>query len=163
MSSNDSWVTEKVTEFHNALISRFREEAAIQTSFRNVIQLEQRKFNDAQLQIFALRKDIQTLKDKLFVRGWVQGIFSNVLNEADRHARDARIIREYALQSEYEAKLEHDVHEYELQLVEKDSSIQSLSNEINRANNSKEELNERVCAAKIACIENKVQDWKTNT
>jgi hypothetical protein len=123
MSSNDSWVTEKVTEFHNALISRFREEAAIQTSFRNVIQLEQRKFNDAQLQIVALRKDIQTLKDKLFVKGWVQGIFSNVLNEADRHARDARIIRECALQSEYEAKLEHVVHEYELQLVENESSI----------------------------------------
>ena len=79
------------------------------------------------------------------------------MNEADRHARDARIIRECALQSEYEAKLEHVVHEYESQLVENESSIQSLSNEINRANNSKEELNKRVCAAEIACIQKKVE------
>ena len=78
MSSNDFWVTEKVTEFQNASLCRFGEEAAIQTSYRNVITLEQKKFNDAQLEIVALRSKIQTLKDKLFVRGWVQQIFMNV-------------------------------------------------------------------------------------
>ena len=78
MSSNKSWVTEKVTEFQNALLRRFGEEAAIQTSYRNVITLEKKKFNDAQLEIIDLRAKLQTLKDKLFVRGWVQEIFMNV-------------------------------------------------------------------------------------
>ena len=75
MSNNESWVTEKVTEFHNALISCFREEAAIQTSLRNVVTLEQTKFNKAELQLMALRKDNQALLDKLFVKGCVQEIF----------------------------------------------------------------------------------------
>ena len=59
MSSNESWVTEKITEFHNALLCRFREEVAIQASFRNVIKLEQTKFNNAQLELMALRVDNQ--------------------------------------------------------------------------------------------------------
>ena len=157
MSSNESWVIEKVTEFHNALICRFREEIAIQTSFRNVIKLEQTKFNNAQLQLMALRKHNQTLSDKLFVKGCVQEIFSNVLNKADLHAKDSMFLRENALQSDYEAKLQHDVYEYELKMVEDKCSIQTLSNKLNAANNSKEELYQRVSTAEIACLQKEVE------
>jgi hypothetical protein len=99
MSSNESWVTEKVTEFHNALFCRFREEATIHASFRNVIKLEQTKFNNAQLQLMAFRVENQTLSDKLVVKGCVQENFRYVLNKADRYARDALFLRENALQS----------------------------------------------------------------
>jgi len=68
MSFNESWVTEKITVFHNALLCRFREEAAIQASLRNLIKLEQTKNNNAQLELMALRSDKQTLSDKLFVK-----------------------------------------------------------------------------------------------
>ena len=70
MSSNESWITEKVTEFQNALLRRFGEEAAIQTSYRNVITLEQKKFNDAQLEIIDLRAKLQTLKDEYVPQGY---------------------------------------------------------------------------------------------
>jgi hypothetical protein len=64
---------------------------------------------------------------------------------------------ENALQSDYEAKLQHVVYEYELKMVEDKLSIQTLSNELNAANNYKEELNERVCAAEIACVQKEVE------
>jgi hypothetical protein len=76
----------------------------------------------------ALREDNQTLLDKLFVKGCVQEIFRNVLNKADRYARDAMFLRENALQSEYEAKLQHVVYEYELKMVEDEFLIKTLSN-----------------------------------
>ena len=57
MSSNESWVNEKVTEFHNALLCRFREDAAIQARFRNLIKLEHTKHDKAQLELMALRVD----------------------------------------------------------------------------------------------------------
>jgi hypothetical protein len=72
MSSNESWVTEKVTEFHNALLCRFREEAAIHASLRNLIKLEQTKNNEARLELMALRVHKQILSDKLFVKECVQ-------------------------------------------------------------------------------------------
>ena len=74
MSSNESWVTEKVTEFHNALLCRYGEEAAIQESLRNLIKLEQTKNNKVQLELMALRVDKQTLSDKLFFKECVQKI-----------------------------------------------------------------------------------------
>jgi hypothetical protein len=154
MSSNESWVTEKVTEFHNALLCRFREEAAIQASFRNLIKLKQPKYNNnAELELMALRVDKQTLSDKLFVKECVNNKFSNVWRKADLHARDSMVVGEYALQSDYEAKLEHVAYEYDLKIVEDKFSIQTLSNELNAANNSKEELCQRVVATEIACVE----------
>jgi hypothetical protein len=83
MSSNESWVTERVTEFHDGLVCRFREEAAIHASLRNLIKLEQTKNNVAQLELMALRVDKQTLSDKLFVKECIQNIIRNVLNKAD--------------------------------------------------------------------------------
>ena len=59
MSSNKSWVTERVTEFHDGLVIRFREEAAIHASLRNLIKLERTKNNVAQLELMALRVDKQ--------------------------------------------------------------------------------------------------------
>jgi len=67
MSSNESWVTEKVTEFHDAVIRRFREEAAIHASLSTLIILEQMKNNEDQLELIALRTHKQTLSDK-FIR-----------------------------------------------------------------------------------------------
>ena len=87
MRSNESWVTEKVTEYHNALLSRFKEEAAIQISLRNLIKLEQTKNNKVQLGLMALRVDKQTLPDKLFVKECVQEIFSNVRRQSPRSPR----------------------------------------------------------------------------
>jgi hypothetical protein len=55
MSSNESRVTERVTEFYDGLVRRFREEAAIHASLRNLIKLEQTKNNVAQLKLMALR------------------------------------------------------------------------------------------------------------
>ena len=75
------------------------------------------------------------------------------MNKADLRARDSMILRENALQSDYKAKLQRVVDEYELKMVEHEFSIQTLSNELNRVSNSKEELNERVCAAEIACVQ----------
>ncbi len=71
-SNNESWVTEKVTEIHNALLCSFREDAAIQASFRNLIKLEQTKNNKAQLELMALRVNKKTLLDKLFLKDCVQ-------------------------------------------------------------------------------------------
>ncbi len=96
MSSNESWVTEKVTELHNALIYRFREEAAIHASLRNLIKLDQTKNNKAQLQLIALRVHNQTLSDKLFVKECVHNFFRNVLNKADGYARHSMFLRENA-------------------------------------------------------------------
>ena len=62
-------------------------------------------------------------------------------------------LRENTLQSKYEAKLEHVVYEYELKMVEDEFSIKTLSNELNTANNSKEELCQRVVAAEIECVQ----------
>ena len=78
-------------------------------------------------------------------------MFRNVLNKADGYARDSMFLRENALQSDYEAKLQHVVYEYELKMVEDKFSIQTLSNELNAANNSKEELCQRVAAVEFAC------------
>jgi uncharacterized membrane protein len=63
------------------------------------------------------------------------------------------VVREYALQSNYEAKLEHVVYEYVLKTDEDKFSIQALSNELNAANNSKEEVCQRVAAVEFACTE----------
>ena len=57
------------------------------------------------------------------------------MNKADGYAKDSMFLRENALHFEYEAKLEHVVHEYELKMVEDKFSIQILSNELNAANN----------------------------
>ena len=93
MSSNESWVTEKATEFYDALLCRLREEAAIHASLRNLIKLEQTKNNEAHLELMALRVDKQTLSDKLFVKERVQHIFRNVLNKVERDARDPMFLR----------------------------------------------------------------------
>ena len=123
MSSNESWVSEKVTEFHAALLNRFREEAVIQASFRNLIGLEQTKNNAAQLELMALRVDKKTLSDKLFVKYCVQNIFSNVWSKAERDAKDSMAVNLYVLQSDYEAKLDKVVYEYELKIVKDNCSI----------------------------------------
>jgi hypothetical protein len=158
MSSNESWVTEKATEFYDALLCRFREEAAIHASLRNLIKLEQTKNNEAQLELMALRVYKETLSDNLFVKECVQNIFRNVFNKADGYARVSMLPKENALQSDYEAKLQHAViYEYELKMVEDIFLIQTLSNELNAANNSKEELYKRVCAAEIACVQKEVE------
>ena len=95
MSSNESWVSEKVTEFHAALLNRFREEAVIQASFRNLIGLEQTKNNAAQLELMALREEKKTLSDKLFVKDCVQKIFSNDWSKAERDAKDSMAVKVY--------------------------------------------------------------------
>ena len=82
MSSIESWVTERVTEFHDGLVCRFREEAAIHASLRNLVKLEQTKNNVAQLELMALRVDKQTLSDKLFVKECVQNIFRNSFDQS---------------------------------------------------------------------------------
>ena len=64
--------------------------------------------------------------------------------------------REYALQSNYEGKLEKVVYEYYLKMVEDKFLIQTLSKELNAANNYKEELCQRVAAAEIACAQMEV-------
>ena len=153
MTSNESWVSEKVTEFHAALLNRFREEAVMQASFRNLIGLEQTKNNAAQLELMALREEKKTLSDKLFVKDCVQKIFSNVWSKAERDAKASMAVKLYVLQSDYEAKLDKVVYEYELKMVEDNCSIQTMSNELSVVNNSKEELHKRHAAAKIACVD----------
>ena len=61
------------------------------------------------------------------------------------------------MQSDYEAKLEKAVYEYEVKMVEDTISIQTLSDELNVANNCKEELCQRVVAAEIACAKKEVE------
>ncbi len=150
MSSNESWVTKKVTEFHNALLCRFREEALIQASFRNLIQLDQ-------LELMALRVDKKTLSDKFWVKDCVQNIFINVWSKAERDAKDSMVVNLYVLHSDYEAKLDKVVYEYELKMVEDNCSIQTMSNELSVVNNSKEELLQRVVAAEITCVQKEVE------
>ena len=98
MSSNESWVTEKVTEFHDVLLCRFREQAAIHASLRNLIKPEETKNNKAQLELMTLRVDKQILSDTLFVKECLKNSFINVLNKADGDARYSMFLRENALQ-----------------------------------------------------------------
>ncbi len=66
----------------------------------------------------------------------------------------------HVLQSNYEEKLDKVVYEYDLKMVEDKFSIQTLSNEFNDANNTKEKLCQRVVAAEIACVEKEVEEGK---
>ena len=101
----------------------------------------------------ALRVDKQTLSDKLFVKECVQEIFSNIRRKAERDAKDLIVVNLHVLQSNHEEKLAKVVYEYDLKMVEEKFSIQALSNELNAANNSKEEFCQRVVAAEIAYVE----------
>ena len=101
----------------------------------------------------AFRVDKQTLSDKLFVKECVHKNFNNVRRKADHHARNSMADKEYALQSDYEAKLEHVVYDNELKMVEDKFSNQTLSNELNAAKTSKEELCLRVAAVEFAYVE----------
>jgi len=157
MSSNESWVSEKVTEFHAALLNRFREEAVIQASFRNLIGLEQTKNNAAQLELMALREEKKTLSDKLFVKECVQKIFSNVWSKAERDAKASMAVKLYVLQSDYEAKLDKDVYEYDLKMIEDKYALQNVTNELNNVNKSQAELHQRTAAAEILCAEKEVE------
>ena len=79
------------------------------------------------------------------------------MNKVDCYARDSMFLRENALHADYEAKLQHVVYEYELNMVEDTFSIQTLSNGLNAANNSKEKLYQRVRATEIACLQKEVE------
>ncbi len=64
MSSSESWVLEKVTELKTALVGRFREEAAIQTSLKNLVTLKQPRNNKLHLDLLALRRVFVFLSEK---------------------------------------------------------------------------------------------------
>jgi hypothetical protein len=67
-------------------------------------------------------------------------------------------ISTFYLQSNYEEKLDKVVHEYELKMAEDNkSSVKTLAKELNAANNSKEELCQRVATTEIAYGEKKVE------
>ena len=112
----------------------------------------QTKINEAQLELMALRVHKKPLSEKMFVKEGEQENFSNVWSKAERDAKDSIVLREFVLQSDYEAKLGHVVYEHDLKMVEDQLLIQILSNELNAANNYKEEFCQRVAVAKIACV-----------
>ena len=83
MSSSESWVLEKLEELTTALVGRFGEEAAIQTSCKNLVTLEQSKNNKLQLDLLALQSKYDLLSDKLFIKKWVQDRFMRVVLKAE--------------------------------------------------------------------------------
>ncbi len=105
----------------------------------------------------ALRVDKKTLSDKLFVKDCVQKIFSDVWSKAERDAKDSMVVKLYVIQSDYEAKLDKVVYEYELKMVEDNYSTQSMTTELNVVNNSQAELHQRTVAAEILCAEKEVE------
>ncbi len=87
MASNESWVTETVKEFQNALLCRFREEKAIQLILRNLLKLRQSENNKLRLDLIALWRDLKILSDKLIVKQCVQLIFTIVIRKAEFNAK----------------------------------------------------------------------------
>ncbi len=118
MTFNDSWETQKVTEFQNALLSRFGEEKAIQSSLRNLVKLGQSEINKLQLDLIAKRKDLQILSDEFIVKQCVQDISSNVIKTAEVNEKLHMAANLRVLGSNHEAKVESNVYEYELKKLE---------------------------------------------
>jgi hypothetical protein len=83
MSSSESWALEKLAELTTAIVGRFGEEAAIQTSFKNLVTLEQSKKNKLQLDLLALQSKYDLLSNKLFIKKWVQDRFMRVVLKAE--------------------------------------------------------------------------------
>ncbi len=77
------------------MLCRFREETAIQASFRNLIELEQTKNNKAQLELIALRVDKKTLSDTLFVKVCVHTNSVIFWSKAERDAKDSMVVNLY--------------------------------------------------------------------
>ena len=116
MSSSESWALEKLAELTTALVGRFGEEAAIQTSFKNLVTLEQSKNNKLQLDLLALQSKYDLLSNKLFIKKWVQDRFMRVVLKAEEETRHNHRLDCHRLQTAHEEALE-DVDNYKRELV----------------------------------------------
>jgi hypothetical protein len=126
-TTNESWVTEKVTKFKDALLCRFGKEKVIQSSLRKLVKLKQSKINKLQLNLIALRRDLQILSDKFIVKQCVQDIFSNVIMTSEFAATLGMAGNLRVLESNYEAKVDKFVYEYDMKMLEDKYTIESLS------------------------------------
>ncbi len=62
-----------------ALVGQFEEEAAIQTSFKNLVTLDQSKNNKLNLDLLVLQSNYDLLTNKFFIKKSVQNMFMRVM------------------------------------------------------------------------------------
>jgi hypothetical protein len=77
---------EKVTELKTALVGRFGEEVAIQTSLKNQVTLEHTKNSKLELDLLALRRDYKFFSDKSIIKKWVQDMFMRVMLKEEQES-----------------------------------------------------------------------------
>ena len=166
MSSSESWALEKLAELTTALVGRFGEEAAIQTSFKNLVTLEQSKNNKLQLDLLALQSKYDLLSNKLFIKKWVQDRFMRVVLKAEEETRHNHRLDCHRLQTAHEEALE-DVDNYKRELVNmkalyemkmeevKASCDRKLAMEVAAHTMFNDELRQQLARVKTAYEENK--------
>jgi hypothetical protein len=83
MSCSETCPFDKLEEFNSAVLGRFDEDAAIQTSFKNLFILEQSRNNFLKLEIINKREEILMFSNILFVKEWVTYRLRLVLGRED--------------------------------------------------------------------------------
>ncbi len=76
-----------MAELKTAMVGRVIEEAAIQTSFKNLVTLEQSKNYKLNLDLLALQRNYELLSKKFFRKKWVQDMFMQVMMKGKEETR----------------------------------------------------------------------------
>ena len=91
------------------------------------MKLRQSEINKLQQDLNTKRRDLQIRSDKFIVKQCVQDIFIDIIKTTEFDAKLRMAANLPGLESNYEAKVDKFVYEYDMKMLEDKYTIESLS------------------------------------